>query len=156
MLSKNPKFFEIVRIRSNSLSEGRNSVLTLNTWSKRIFIVKTGFLILQIPQICNFRVKSQSLHFWQNRRRDPKWSILTNFNAWNEFLRLSFPHKSCFKAKQQSWKFSKNRLVDLQSFIGEIFPSQICVQEAWKPPGSEFDWFLSMLKNFFDFLTITP
>ena len=51
------------------------------TWFKRIFIVKTEFLILQLPQICNFRLKGQSLHFWQNPRGDPQWSILMNFRA---------------------------------------------------------------------------
>ena len=44
----------------------------------------------------------------------------------NEFLRLYFPHKSYFIAKRQSWKFSKNRLADLQSFIRDCSLPDSC------------------------------
>ena len=41
-------------------------------------------------------------------------------------------------AKQQSCKFSKNQLVDLQSFIGEIFRSRIRVQNTQRVNLTDF------------------
>ena len=65
--------------------------------------------------------------FWQNRRRDTQWSILMNFHAQKWIRDLEFPHKSYVMVNQQSWKFSKNGLVDVQSFIRAIFRSQIII-----------------------------
>ena len=69
--------------------------------------------------------------------------------AWN---RSDVP-LSNFKTKRRSWNYRENRLVNPQSFIGEILDVQICVREASKPPRDWFWVIFISIEKILDFLT---